>query len=821
VPPSSSQVQDTALSRRRTRVQIPPGVFKNTMGKEKLLSEEYKAEDIKAITGLEHVRIRPSMYIGDVGERGLHHLIWEILDNAVDEHMAGYADRISITIHEDNSITIEDNGRGIPVDIHPEMGIPAVQMVFTILGAGGKFDKKAYKYSGGLHGVGASVVNALSEWLVVEVYRDGKIYKQEYLRGEPVGEVQVIGSTTKRGTKITFKPDPEIFETTKIKFDIVEKRVRELAYLNPECKFFLKDERSGREVFYHFTKGIEELVSYLAQGKERLFEKVIRIKGGQEGVLVDIAFSYTRDYKELTESFVNNIKTVEGGTHVTGFRSGLTKAVMRVLPSLKIQKELKETITGDDLREGLVAVISCKVPEPQFEGQTKTKLGNQNVKNITESIVYEQLSNFFEDNRDILRLIVEKAIEAALAREAAKKAKELVRRKSPLEDTTLPGKLSDCSEKDPEKCELFIVEGESAGGSAKQGRDRRFQAILPLRGKILNVEKARLDKILSNEEIKAIVSSLGTGIGEDMDISKLRYHKVILMTDADVDGSHIRTLLLTFFYRYLPKIIEEGHLYIAQPPLYRVKKGKMTAYLKDDRELENFLMEHIKKDVLLRDAEGKEYREEKLLELLKTLKETEEGYRLLVKRKGEEILEGLLKVKLREEDLRDPSLLGEKIGMLKGHLKNYEVSTRFNEVESAYELVFIDKAIGKRVIVDTDLLSSLTYKHLLEGIPIKAPVEATFDKRSKTIDNIHSLFDGVMELVKGSFEIQRYKGLGEMNPEQLWETTMNPATRRLLKVSIEDAVEADRIFNILMGEEVEPRREFITAYAREVKNLDV
>jgi DNA gyrase subunit B len=794
---------------------------KNTMGKEKLLSEAYKAEDIKAVTGLEHVRIRPSMYIGDVGERGLHHLIWEILDNAVDEHMAGYADRIFVTIHEDNSVTVEDDGRGIPVDVHPEMGIPAVQMVFTILGAGGKFDKKAYKYSGGLHGVGASVVNALSEWLVVEVYRDGKIHKQEYLRGVPITEVQVVGSTTKRGTKITFKPDPEIFETTKIKFDIVEKRLRELAYLNPECKFFLKDERSGREVFYHFTKGIEELVSYLAQGKERLFEKVIRIKGEQEGVLVDIAFTYTRDYKEITESFVNNIKTVDGGTHVTGFRSGLTKAVMRALPSLKIQKELKETITGDDLREGLVAVISCKVPEPQFEGQTKTKLGNQNVKNITESIVYEQLSDFFEDNRDILRLIVEKAIEAALAREAAKRAKELVRRKSPLEDTTLPGKLADCSEKDPKKCELFIVEGESAGGSAKQGRDRRFQAILPLRGKILNVEKARLDKILSNEEIKAIVSSLGTGIGEDMDLSKLRYHKIILMTDADVDGSHIRTLLLTFFYRYLPKIIEAGHLYIAQPPLYRVKKGKMTVYLKDDRELENFLMEHIKKDVLLRDAEGKEYRGEKLLELLKTVKETEEGYRLLVKKKGEEILEGLLKVKLREEDLRDPSLLEEKVQMLKECLKNYEVSTRFNEVESAYELVFVDKAMGRRVIVDADLLSSLTYKHLLEGIPIKAPVEATFDKKSKIVDNLHSLFDGVMELVKGSFEIQRYKGLGEMNPEQLWETTMNPATRRLLKVSIEDAIEADRIFNILMGEEVEPRREFIIAYAREVKNLDV
>ncbi len=791
------------------------------MSDEKFLSEEYKAESIKAITGLEHVRIRPSMYIGDVGERGLHHLIWEILDNAVDEHMAGYADKVSITIHEDNSITVEDNGRGIPVDLHPETGIPAVQMVFTILGAGGKFDKKAYKYSGGLHGVGASVVNALSEWLVVEVYRDGKIYKQEYLRGEPVSEVQVVGFSTKKGTKITFKPDPEIFETTKVKFDIIEKRIRELAYLNPECKFFLRDERSGREVFYHFTKGIEELVSYLSQGKEPLFEKVIRLKGEQEGVVVDIAFFYIKDYKEIIESFVNNIKTVEGGTHATGFRSGLTKAVMRSLSSLKIQKELKETITGEDLREGLVAVISCKVPEPQFEGQTKTKLGNQNVKNITESIVYEQLSNFFEDNRDILRLVVEKAIEAALAREAAKKAKELVRRKSPLEDSTLPGKLADCSEKDPERCELFIVEGESAGGSAKQGRDRRFQAILPLRGKILNVEKARIDKILSNEEIKAIVSSLGAGIGEDMDLSKLRYHKVILMTDADVDGSHIRTLLLTFFYRYMPKIIEEGYLYIAQPPLYRVKRGKTTAYLKDDRELENFLMEHVKRDVVLRDSEGKEYKAEKLLDLLKTLREVEEGYRLLVRKKGEEVLECLLRVRLREEDLRDKSLLEKKLPLLKECLKNYEVSTKYNEIESAYELIFMDKIIGKRTIVDTDILSSLTYKHLLEGFPVRTPVEVFFDKKSKIIKSVHSLFDGVMELVKGSFEIQRYKGLGEMNPEQLWETTMNPATRRLLKVSIEDAVEADRVFNTLMGEEVEPRRKFIEAYAREVKNLDV
>ncbi|MCX8059880.1 MAG: toprim domain-containing protein, partial [Aquificaceae bacterium] len=457
----------------------------------------------------------------------------------------------------------EDDGRGIPVGIHPETGIPAVQMVFTMLGAGGKFDKKVYKYSGGLHGVGASVVNALSEWLMVEVYREGKIYKQEYRRGEPLYELKVVGNTTRRGTKVVFKPDPEIFETTKIKFDIVERRVRELAYLNPDCTFTLIDERSDKRLTYKFERGIEELVSFLCAGKEPLFEKVIRIKGEREEVLVDIAFSYTRDYRESVETFVNNIKTLEGGTHLTGFRSGLTKAVMRVLPNIKLQKELKETITGEDLREGLVAGISCKIPEPQFEGQTKTKLGNQNVKNIVESLTYEFLSEYFDNNRDLFRLIVEKAVESALAREAARKAKELVRRKSPLEDTSLPGKLADCSEKDPSLCEIFIVEGESAGGSAKQGRDRRTQAVLPLRGKILNVEKARLDKVFANEEVKTIVSSLGCGIGEDTDLSKLRYHRVILMTDADVDGSHIRTLLLTFFYRYMPKLIETGHLYLS------------------------------------------------------------------------------------------------------------------------------------------------------------------------------------------------------------------------------------------------------------------
>ncbi|ADC90027.1 DNA gyrase, B subunit [Thermocrinis albus DSM 14484] len=791
------------------------------MKEKRVLQEEYQAQDIKAVTGLQHVRLRPSMYIGDVGERGLHHLIWEILDNAVDEHMAGYASHITVTIHADMSVSVEDDGRGIPVDIHPETGIPAVQMVFTVLGAGGKFDKKVYRYSGGLHGVGASVVNALSEWLVVEVYRDGNIYRQEYVRGEPTTPVQIVGKTRKRGTKVTFKPDPEIFETTKIKFDIVEKRIRELAYLNPNCTFRLVDERTGKDLIYRFEKGIEELVLYLARGKEPLIKEVIRVGGEHEGVIVDIAFTYTKDYKEVVESFVNNIKTLEGGTHVTGFRSGLTKAVMRLLPNIKLQKELKETITGEDLREGLVAVVSCKVPDPQFEGQTKTKLGNQNVKSIVESVVYEQLSSYFDKNRDVLRVIVEKAIEAALAREAAKKAKELVRRRSPLEDTTLPGKLADCSEKDPEKCELFIVEGESAGGSAKQGRDRRFQAILPLRGKILNVEKARLDKVLSNEEIKAIVSSIGCGIGEDMDLSKLRYHRIILMTDADVDGSHIRTLLLTFFYRYMPKLVEGGYLYIAQPPLYRAKKGKTVVYLKDDRELEQLLMEDIKKEGYVRDKEGLELRGEKLMEFLKTIREVEEGYRALVKKKGQEVVDALMKVKPHEKDLREEEKarsVAEKLATL---LPDMKLELRFDEDEGAFEILLSDERIGKRVLINVDLLSSLTYKNLLEGVGLTPPLTVGVGKREKTLEDLFSLYRDILDLAKENWEIQRYKGLGEMNPEQLWETTMNPATRRLLRVTIEDAAEADRIFSILMGEEVEPRREFIEAYAREVRNLDV
>ena len=782
---------------------------------------DYGAQDIKAVTGLEHVRLRPAMYIGDVGERGLHHLIWEILDNAVDEAMAGYAKNVSVIIHDDGSITVEDDGRGIPVDIHPETGKPAVEMVFTMLGAGGKFEKKAYAYSGGLHGVGASVVNALSEWLVVEVYRDGKIYRQEYRRGEPVYELKVVGNTTKRGTRVTFKPDPEIFETTRIKFDIVEKRLRELAYLNPEVRFYLKDERSDKEIVYKFDRGIEELVEYLSQAKEPLFKDIVRIQGDKDGVIVDIAFRYVRDYKELIDSFVNNVKTVEGGTHVTGFRSGLTKAVVRLAEGLKLSKELKTMFSGEDVREGLVAVISCKVPEPQFEGQTKTKLGNQNVKTIVDSIVYDYLTEYFNENKDVLKLIVEKAIEAALAREAAKKAKELVRRKSPLEDGILPGKLADCSEKDPEKCEIFIVEGDSAGGSAKQARDRRFQAILPLRGKIINVEKARIDKVLANEEVKAIVSALGCGIGEELDLSKLRYHKIILMTDADIDGSHIRTLLLTFFYRFMPQLIENGYVYIALPPLYKLKKGRKEMYVKDDRELEHFLQELVKEHSYIKDSVGREFRGEELGKLLRNLREYEESYRALIKNKGEDIVNFLLTHRVVEEDLRSANRVKEIVRIMGEELTDYRVDTRYDEFEGAYDIILYDDRLGTKVIVDADFLSSLSYKQVLEGIHLHLPVVVGYDSKTRKVKNLKEVYDTVMELVKSGIEIQRYKGLGEMNPQQLWETTMDPKTRRLMRVTVEDAVEADRIFTILMGEQVEPRREFIETYAKEVKNLDV
>ncbi len=800
---------------------------------------DYSAESIQAVTGLDHVRARPAMYIGDIGERGLHHLVWEILDNAVDEAMAGFAKNISVTIHQDGSVTVEDDGRGIPVDIHPEFKIPAVEMVFTILGAGGKFSKKAYQYSGGLHGVGASVVNALSKWLVVEVYRNGKIYRQEYAYGKPVYPLKEVGETTKRGTKVTFKPDDSIFETTNIKYDIIAKRVRELAFLNPGVRFTVYDERKDIKEEFYFENGIIDFVKVLNQAKDVLFPDVIYVKGEKDGVLVEVAFQYNTGYNEVVESFVNNIKTIEGGTHVSGFRAALTRSMNKTLSSMKLPKELKSGVSGDDLREGLTAVISVKVPEPQFEGQTKTKLGNQDVKKVVESVVGDYLIEFFEKNKDIALKIAEKAIEAAVAREAARKAKEISRRKSFLEDSSLPGKLADCSESDPTICELFIVEGESAGGSAKQGRDRRTQAILPLKGKILNVEKARIDKILSNDEIRAIVNAIGTGIGlpikseeenktedEGFDISKLRYHKIILMADADVDGSHITTLLLTLFYRYFPQIIENGYLYLAQPPLYKLKKGKSEIYVKDDEELTKIVIDYASDEIVF---ENKNLTKPTIKEISKLAREYKELKDSILKRKDKEVLEQILYLDLNEEDLRSEEKVKEIVEKLKEKLQNYSIYYKFNPDEADFEIYIERKERFSTYInkIDIDFLSSYAYVRIKEIEKLfleklgTLPIKVSFKGKSVTVEKFDNLFDVIYEAGMTGCEIQRYKGLGEMNPEQLWETTMNPKTRRLLQVTIEDAALADEIFSILMGEKVEPRKDFIMKYAKEVRNLDI
>jgi len=796
----------------------------------------YDADAIKVLGGLEAVRKRPAMYIGSTGPRGLHHLVFEVVDNSIDEVVAGFCKSIEVTIHIDNSVTISDDGRGIPVDIHPDKGRPAVEVVLTTLHAGGKFDSSIYKVSGGLHGVGVSVVNALSLWLEVEVRREGKVYYQRYERGLPVTDLQVIGNTTKRGTKVSFYPDPDIFEAVNFSYDILASRLRELAFLNKGARLILRDERVEKEEEFYYEGGLISFVQYLNEGKSPLYQQVFYTEKKEGDIIVEIAFQHNTGYQETVYSFANNIRTVEGGTHLSGLRAGLTRAVNQFAQAHNLLKGLKGALSGDDLREGLVAIVSVKIPDPQFEGQTKTKLGNSEVKGVVEKILFSELTDFLELSPQVGKAIVEKAVGAARAREAARKARELVRKKSALEGGALPGKLADCSERDSKKRELFIVEGESAGGSAKQGRDRTFQAILPLRGKILNVEKARIDKVLSNQEIRNLVLALGVGIGdEDLDLARLRYNKVIIMTDADVDGAHIRTLLLTFFYRKMRKLVEEGHVYIAQPPLYRVKRGKKELYLSDDHEMEEFLLKNGLEGATLRLTSPERAMEgEALYSLAEKIGEFQR-LKSRYDRKGMDSRVILAFASLEPQE-REEILRGEE-GKVKAFVESLEgegLLVRYYEYNSREEDVLGklwvwtqgDETHVMETILDRELLLTPRFRKLaglmreFESVG-EGPYLLERGKDQVNLVSLEVLRDTLLDLGRKGLEIQRYKGLGEMNPEQLWQTTMNPENRRLLMVSVEDAEEADRVFSILMGDEVEPRKQFIYQYAKEVRNLDI
>lgn len=794
--------------------------------------DQYTAEKITVLEGLSAVRKRPSMYIGNVSTEGLHHLVYEVVDNSIDEALAGYCNHIRIHIHQDNSVTVDDNGRGIPVDLHEKEKVPAVQVVMTKLHAGGKFDTSTYKVSGGLHGVGVSVVNALSEWLDVEIRKDGKIYHQRYERGEPVTPLTIKGESQKRGTRITFKPDPQIFTDTELSFDVLAQRLRELAFLNPGVRIDLVDDKIIKERSYCYEGGLLSFVRYLNTNKEPIHPEVIYFKGERQDTQIEVAIQYNQTYNEKILTFANNINTKEGGAHLVGFKAGLTRSIKQYAVQTKMSKSDLDKLTGEDVREGLTAIISVKLPQPQFEGQTKTKLGNSDVKGLVENLVYEKLSVFFEENPKTIKAILDKVLEAARAREAARRARDLTRRKGILSDHSLPGKLADCQERDPARSEIFIVEGDSAGGSAKQGRDRRFQAILPLRGKILNVEKARFDKMLENAEIRTMISALGTGIGKDeYNPDKLRYHKTIIMTDADVDGAHIRTLLLTFFFRQMPELIERGNLFIAQPPLYRVAVGKQETYLKDEESLDAFLLSRAvaKKQVHLGEQD-EPLPTDQLIHLMKTFSRYEELLdRQVQKGMPREIVEELVKI-----------LSGQKTSVAEGDV----MTVIMTEIEKAgYEARPLGEAgveggfdleVWKpkdsngqvRVRVQHEWVESVEIKklsELYENLEIfhRTPYKVRDNERVEEFDHPRDLFHYLMEEAKKGLGIQRYKGLGEMNPEQLWETTMNPEKRTLLQVRIEDQYQAEELFTTLMGDRVEPRRDFIQCYALDFRELDI
>jgi len=808
-------------------------------------SAEYGADKIKVLEGLEAVRKRPAMYIGTTGPSGLHHLVYEIVDNSIDEALAGFCDQISATIHIDGSITVIDNGRGIPTDQHVS-GRSAAEVALTVLHAGGKFDNDSYKVSGGLHGVGLSVVNALSQELDLEIWRNGQVYKQKYMRGKPQGDLETTGTTKKRGTKITFRPDVEIFETVDFSFDTLAQRLRELAFLNAGILITLDDERETKSHKFQYDGGIISFVTHLNKNKTAVNEKPIYMKGDRDGIDAEIALQWNDGYSEAIYTFANNINTHEGGTHLSGFRSALTRTINFYAGKNNLAKDLKESISGDDIREGLTAVISVKIPRPQFEGQTKTKLGNTEVKGIVEAVVNDKLGSFLEENPAIAKRILSKAVDAARAREAARKARDLVRRKGALEGGGLPGKLADCQERDPANSELYIVEGESAGGSAKQGRDRRFQAILPIKGKILNVEKARFDKMLGSDEIKTMIAALGCGIGvEDFDISKLRYHRVIIMTDADVDGSHIRTLLLTFFYRQMPELINHGYIYIAQPPLFRAKRGKGETYIKDERELETYLIHRAAESRTVK-LNGREISGGTLEQLLHRLM-TYRKYLRLVERRGHvrEAIEALLEVDAHDKSFFESE---QQLAALAKRLTTATsvVTVQPDEENKAFSLALEDRSNGyaRHNIISLDFVTSPDYRTLLNSYreirDIKPPMTVvtssaaaaaeqepegaapvTKPDATTTINSLDELLEYFVNAGKKGVAINRYKGLGEMNPDQLWTTTMNPEGRTLLQVRAEDHTEADQMFTTLMGDQVEPRRKFIEDHALDVRNLDI
>ncbi len=792
--------------------------------------KKYGAESIQILEGLEAVRKRPAMYIGSTSVNGLHHLVYEVVDNSIDEALAKYCDAINVTIHDDNSVTVQDNGRGIPVDIHATQKKSAAEVVMTILHAGGKFDDEgegAYKVSGGLHGVGVSVVNALSSRLDLEIRREGKIHRQSYERGIPIASLAVEGDTIKRGTKITFWPDPEVFDTTDFSFETLSQRLRELAFLNAGVNIIISDDRSEKKHEFLYEGGIRSFVEYLNRAKSPVHAKPIYFHGIKEGVEVEIAIQYNDGYDEKIFSFANNINTHEGGTHMSGFRGALTRTMNSYATANNLLKNVKVSISGDDLREGIAAVISVKLSNPQFEGQTKTKLGNSEVKGYVETLMNEQLATFLEENPQVAKKILEKGIEAARAREAARKARDLTRRKGALDGLSLPGKLADCQEKDPALCEIYLVEGDSAGGSAKQGRDRRYQAILPLKGKILNVEKARFDKLLTSNEIRTLITAMGTSIGkDDFDISKLRYHRIIIMTDADVDGSHIRTLLLTFFFRQMPEIVERGHLYIAQPPLYKVKRGKKEIYLKDDAALLDYLLDTGTDGVALELEEGRKVlRGKQIIPTLRNILEFNQHFDKIVNRGvPSDILRMFLRGKIRNgfADKADLQPLAER-------LREVEPNAKFKVLDNPDRILVTFGNLHARIDRQTvETLSSHEYKLLLqsykqvEDICKDGPAILLDEgKQDVIIEDRKALLETFLLRAKKGQYIQRYKGLGEMNPDQLWETTMDAEKRVLLQVKIEDAVEADEIFTVLMGDQVEPRREFIERNALNVANLDV